>query len=194
MKIVFDVDNCLVDFTKSFKQFCREQFPPHGIDMDETSYGLGMDPDVLYDMIKRWWASPAAGQVEFFPGAIDVFNDLAFRNDVEIVSSFPEEFREKREKNLAPLSFHRRVVLLPGNEKRDHIIAEKPDIAIEDKPDLIEAFARTGITVLFPRWEPYTRTAVDRLAGQSVQIHGFDHWDEVPGIIARAERHRPDGK
>jgi hypothetical protein len=47
---------------------------------------------------------------------------------------------------------------------------------IEDRPELIEAFHRAEIRVIFPNWHPYTK-GMERFATP------FSLWNEVPYLL-----------
>lgn len=194
MNIVFDVDNCLLDFTKSFEKWCVGAVPPNGVALDETSYGLGIERKLLFDLISRWWASDAAGQLEFFPFAVEAFNKISVDHSSMIVSSFPERYREKRVKNLSPLHGHLGIKLLEGDAKKDFIVHVKPDITVEDKPDLIKEFVLSGITVIYPAWQPYCRNFVRDLEHEqpflSRRLFPMSAWEMFPAMIDRLDRSR----
>ena len=65
-----------------------------------------------------------------------------------------------------------------GDDLKEETVIEevKPDVMIEDRPELIEAFHRADIRVIFPNWHPYTK-GMERFATP------FSLWNEVPYLL-----------
>ncbi len=65
-----------------------------------------------------------------------------------------------------------------GDDLKEETVIEevKPDVMIEDRPELIEAFHRADISVIFPNWHPYTK-GMERFATP------FSLWNEVPYLL-----------
>jgi hypothetical protein len=65
-----------------------------------------------------------------------------------------------------------------GDDLKQQIIIEQiqPDVMLEDRPELIEAFHRAGIKVIFPDWHPYTK-GMERFATP------FSLWQEIPDLL-----------
>ena len=62
-----------------------------------------------------------------------------------------------------------------ANAKKKEI---KPDVMLEDKPELIEAFYNAGIFVIFPDWHPYTK-------GMHQYATPFSSWQDIPDLIKK---------
>ena len=79
-------------------------------------------------------------------------NDLS-----KIVSALEPDQSKKRVENLKLLNYT--TLQCVGDDRKEEIVIEEiqPDLMIEDRPKLIEAFHRAGIKVIFPDWHPYTR-------------------------------------
>ena len=83
---------------------------------------------------------------------------------------------KKRVENLKLLNYT--TLQCVGDELKEETVIEKvkPDVMIEDRPELIEAFHRADIRVIFPNWHPYTK-GMERFATP------FSLWNEVPNLL-----------
>ncbi|GIT09441.1 MAG: hypothetical protein CM1200mP30_30710 [Pseudomonadota bacterium] len=101
---------------------------------------------------------------------------LASKHELHLVSALEPEQSKKRVENLKMLNYT--TLQCVGYERKEEIVIKEiqPDVMIEDRPELIEAFHRAGIRVIFPNWHPYTK-------GMECFATPFSLWNEVPYLL-----------
>ena len=114
--------------------------------------------------------------LNYFDNSLQILNSLATKHELHIVSALEPEQEAKRRENLRDLNYH--SLRCVGDNYKEKIIVEeiKPDIMLEDRPELIKAFYKAGIIVIYPKWHIYTE-GMDRFATP------FSNWLEVPELV-----------
>ena len=87
----------------------------------------------------------------------------------------PAQF-QKRAENLKSVNY--KTLQCVGDNRKVQIVIEElqPDVMFEDRPELIEAFYRAGLQVMYPDWHPYT-------SGMERYATPFSHWQEIPDLL-----------
>ena len=75
-------------------------------------------------------------------------------------------------------AYQNKWYIVVGDYNKEKIIVDdiQPDVMLEDRPELIEAFFNAGIRVLYPDWHLYTK-GMDRFAIP------FSNWLEIPELL-----------
>jgi uncharacterized HAD superfamily protein len=155
MKIVCDVDNCILNFSKSFVQWWNRYHGDKINQSDLDDYSFHKDPDYVYKEITKFWKTPYFGNMPLLNDTAPFyFNLIADNNEMIIVTAVPEEFKDKRERNIS--EFHYDEIHFVPRNKADFIIKMKPDYAIEDQPDNVKKLYKGGVKVFYPDL-PYTQ-------------------------------------
>ena len=105
-----------------------------------------------------------------------ILNKFATHHKLHIVTAFLPEHSQKRIYNLKELNYD--SLQFVGDYNKEKIIVDdiQPDVMLEDRPELIEAFFNAGIRVLYPDWHLYTK-GMDRFATP------FSNWLEIPELL-----------
>ena len=112
----------------------------------------------------------------FYEDSLKILNLLASKHELHLVSALEPEQSKNRVENLKMLNYT--TLQCAGEDRKEGIIIDEiqPDVMIEDRPELIEAFHRAGIRVIYPDWHPYTK-GMDRFGTP------FSLWNEVPFLL-----------
>ena len=115
-------------------------------------------------------------QLKFYDDSLEILNLLASKHELHLVSALEPNQTKKRVENLKMLNYT--TLQCVGDDLKEETVIEevKPDVMIEDRPELIEAFHHAGIKVIFPDWHPYTK-GMERFATP------FSLWNEVPYLL-----------
>ena len=146
-----DVDGVILDFSAGIKNWADKNHPDSGMKFNipgDWYFGLG-DKKLAWKMVDEFWASDELSKLPQYPGAKTGFNRLARNFEVHIVTALDAQYKAKRVKNLSGFNYESMNVNAEG---KYYIIVNKinPDIAIEDKPELIQRMTRVGIDVYWP--------------------------------------------
>lgn len=145
-----DVDGVLLDFTNGILKWTNKNHPD--VDMKINIPGnwyFGLDKKTAWKMVEEFWASGALSKLPAYSGAKTGFNRLAKNFEVHIVTALDAQYKAQRVKNLSGFNYESMTVKSEG--KYETIVNKiKPDIAIEDKPELIQRMTRVGIDVYWP--------------------------------------------
>ena len=174
MKICSDVDGVILNYTQGFIDFTRKEKIPYS--HNPEIYGVISNfPDNL-KVRDQFYSGNYLCQLKFYEDSLEILNQLASKHELHLVSALEPNQSKKRVKNLKMLNY--KTLQCVGDQRKEKIIVEeiKPDIMIEDRPELIEAFHRAGIKVIFPDWHPYTK-------GMESFATPFSFWNEVPYLI-----------
>ena len=154
--ICSDVDGTFLDFYGPFEAWCRNN-SDHG-DSIITKQRHYADDDFIIrmELMKDFWESAELLSLPFDEGSEKVLNFMHDNCELHIVSALPKQYQDKRAVNLEPINYHD-LRCVGDNDigdgiKESYIINDlKPDIMIEDKPSMVEAFHEAGIEVYWPR-------------------------------------------
>ncbi len=179
MKICSDVDGVILNYIQGFIDFTQRENIPYT--HEPELYGVIRNfPDNL-GMRDQFHAGDSLRQLNYFNDSLQILNMLATQHELHLVTALePEQFR-KREENLAALNYT--SLQCVGDIRKEQIIVEEiqPDVMLEDRPELIEAFYSAGIRVLFPDWHPYTK-GMERFGTP------FSRWQEIPELLQNASK------
>ena len=179
MKICSDVDGVILNYIQGFIDFTQRENIPYT--HEPELYGVIRNfPDNL-GMRDQFHAGDSLRQLNYFDDSLQILNMLATQHELHLVTALePEQFR-KREENLAALNYT--SLQCVGDIRKEQIIVEEiqPDVMLEDRPELIEAFYSAGIRVLFPDWHPYTK-GMERFGTP------LSRWQEIPELLQNASK------
>ncbi len=179
MKICSDVDGVILNYIQGFIDFTQRENIPYT--HEPELYGVIRNfPDNL-GMRDQFHAGDSLRQLNYFDDSLQILNMLATQHELHLVTALePEQFR-KREENLAALNYT--SLQCVGDIRKEQIIVEEiqPDVMLEDRPELIEAFYSAGIRVLFPDWHPYTK-GMERFGTP------FSRWQEIPELLQNVSK------
>ena len=173
------MDGVILNYIQGFIDFTQRENIPYT--HEPELYGVIRNfPDNL-GMRDQFHAGDSLRQLNYFDDSLQILNMLATQHELHLVTALePEQFR-KREENLAALNYT--SLQCVGDIRKEQIIVEEiqPDVMLEDRPELIEAFYSAGIRVLFPDWHPYTK-GMERFGTP------FSRWQEIPELLQNASK------
>ena len=174
MKICSDVDGVILDYIQGFIDFTREEKIPYTY--DPNIYGVISNfpnNDLIYE---RFHAGNHLSKLKFYDHSLKILNLLAEKHELHLVSALEPEQFNKREENLNSLNYS--SLQCVGDFLKEQIIIEevKPDVMLEDRPELIKSFKNSGIIVYYPDWHAYTK-------GMDQYATPFSSWEEIPELI-----------
>ena len=174
MKICSDVDGVILNYIQGFIDFTKEENISYNY--NPSLYGVISNfpnNDAIY---KKFHSGDFLRKLKFYDNSLDILNLLAKKHELHLVSALEPEQLKKREENLSSLNYS--SLQCVGDFLKEQIIIEeiKPDVMIEDRPELIKSFNNSGISVLYPDWHEYTK-GMDRYAT------AFSSWEEIPELI-----------
>ena len=174
MKICSDVDGVILNYTQGFIDFTRKEKIPYSYNPE--LYGVISNFPDNQKVRDQFYSGKYLSQLRFYDDSLEILNLLASKNELHLVSALEPEQTKKRIENLKMLNYT--TLQCVGDDlKEETVIKEvKPDVMIEDRPELIEAFHRADIRVIFPNWHPYTK-GMERFATP------FSLWNEVPYLL-----------
>ena len=174
MKICSDVDGVILDYIQGFIDFTMDENIPYTY--NPNLYGVISNfpnNDAIYE---KFHAGNCLSKLKFYKDSLKILNLLAENHELHLVSALEPKQHQKREKNLNSLNYS--SLQCVGDFLKEQIIIEeiKPDIMLEDRPELIKSFNKSGISVFYPDWHAYTK-GMDRYATP------FSSWEEIPELI-----------
>lgn len=174
MKICSDVDGVILDYIRGFIEFTQREKIPYS--HDPELYGVIRNFPDNFEVRDRFHAGDSLRNLKYIDGSLEILNLLASRHELHLVTALEPEQTQKRAENLKSVNYT--TLQCVGDLRKEQIIVEEiqPDVMIEDRPELIEAFHRAGIRVIFPDWHPYTK-GMERFATP------FSLWNEVPDLL-----------
>ena len=160
MKIAIDLDDVIADFTRAFLEFCNLQFNKNLKFEDWKRYHFsevfgGTEEDEL-EVVKEFFRSGWTEKFDFIDGAKKAIEELSGENELIIITSRLEEFREKTKEFLtqhfSDISFKiihsKNPKEEPGKTKADFCKALGVGVIIEDHDKYALECAEKGIKVL----------------------------------------------
>ena len=174
MKICSDVDGVILNYIQGFIDFTRKEKIPYS--HNPEIYGVISNFPDNQKVRDQFYSGKYLSQLKFYDHSLDILNLLATKHELHLVSALEPEQLKKRVENLKMLNY--KTLQCVGDERKEEIIIEEvqPEVMIEDRPDLIKAFHRAGIRVIFPDWHPYTK-------GMECFATPFSLWNEVPYLL-----------
>ena len=174
MKICSDVDGVILDYIQGFIDFTKEENITYSY--NPNLYGVIRNypnNDAIY---KKFHAGNFLSKLKFYDNSLKILNLLSEKHELHLVSALePEQFK-KREENLNSLNYS--SLQCVGDVLKEKIIIKeiKPDVMLEDRPELIKSFHNAGISVFYPEWHNYTK-------GMEKYATPFSSWEEIPKLI-----------
>ena len=174
MKICSDVDGVILDYIQGFIDFTQRENIPY-IHNPEF-YGVIRNFPNNFEVRDRFHAGDSLCQLKYIDGSLKILNFLANRHELHLVTALEPEQFQKRAENLKSVNY--KTLQCAGDNRKVQIVIEElqPDVMFEDRPELIEAFYRAGLQVMYPDWHPYTR-------GMERYATPFSHWQEIPDLL-----------
>ena len=176
MKICSDVDGVILNYIQGFIDFTRKEKIPYS--HNPKIYGVISNfPDNL-KVRNQFYSGNYLYQLKFYDDSLEILNMLSSKYELHLVSALEPEHSKKRVENLKMLNY--KTLQCVGDELKEKTVVEgiQPDVMLEDRPELIEAFHRAGIRVIYPDWHPYTK-GMERFATP------FSLWNEVPYLLQK---------
>ena len=174
MKICSDVDGVILDYIQGFIDFTLKEKIPYTY--NPKHYGVIRNLPEKELIWGKFHSGDYLRKLNFYDDSLQILNFLANQHEVHLVSALePKQFK-KREENLNALNYT--SLKCVGDFYKEKIIIEeiKPDVMIEDRPELIRSFHNAGIRVIFPNWHHYTN-------GMEQYAIPFSNWLQIPEII-----------
>ena len=174
MKICSDVDGVILNYIQGFIDFTRKEKIPYSYNPE--IYGVICNLPDNQKVRDKFYSGEYLSQLKFYDDSLEILNLLASKHELHLVSALEPEQSKKRVENLKMLNYT--TLQCVGYERKEEIVIKEiqPDVMIEDRPELIEAFHRAGIRVIFPNWHPYTK-------GMECFATPFSLWNEVPYLL-----------
>ena len=173
MKICSDVDGVILNYIQGFIDFTRKEKIPYT--HNPELYGVISNFPNNLKVRDQFYSGNYLSQLQFYDESLEILNMLARKHELHLVSALDPEQSKKRVENLKMLNYS--SLQCVGDEyKEETVKIIQPDVMIEDRPELIEAFHVAGIRVIYPDWHPYTK-GMERFATP------FSHWSEVPNLL-----------
>ena len=174
MKICSDVDGVILDYIRGFIEFTQIEKIP--FTYNPKLWGVIRNLPDNFEVRDRFHAGDSLRNLKYFDGSLEILNLLASSHELHLVTALEPELAQKRAENLKCVNYT--TMRCVGHLRKEQIIVEeiKPDVMIEDRPELIKSFFDAGLCVIYPDWHPYT-TGMDRYATP------FSHWQEIPDLL-----------
>ena len=174
MIICSDVDGVILNYIQGFIDFTRKEKIPYSYNPE--IYGVVGNFSDNLKVRDQFYSGKYLSQLKFYDDSLEILNLLASKHELHLVSALEPEQSKKRVQNLKMLNYA--TLQCVGYERKEEIVIKEiqPDVMIEDRPELIEAFYRAGIRVIFPNWHPYTK-------GMECFATPFSLWNEVPYLL-----------
>ena len=155
MIICSDVDGVILNYIQGFIDFTRKEKIPFS--HNPELYGVISNSPDNQKVRDQFYSGKYLSQLRFYDDSLEILNMLAIKNELHLVSALEPHQTKKRIENLQMLNYT--TLQCVGDDFKEETVIEevKPDIMIEDRPELIEAFHRADIRVIFPNWHPYTK-------------------------------------
>ena len=171
MIICSDVDGVILNYIQGFIDFTVDE--DIAFHYNPELYGVIRGMDNATELRKRFHAGNCLRRLEFYDGALEVLNTLVEAAEVHLVTAIDPECSAKRAENLAGLNYT--SLQCVGDADKERVIVEEvvPDVMLEDRPELIQAFHVVGLPVFYPDWHRYT---------QGMEAFGtpFSSWQQLP--------------
>ncbi len=174
MKICSDVDGVILDYIQGFIDFTVKE--KINYEHDPNLYGVISNFPNKEEIYERFNSGNYLSKLNYYDHSLKILNSLAQKHELHLVSALAPALQREREKNLTELNYI--SLQCVGDSLKEQIILEeiKPDIMIEDRPELIKTFYNKGISVIYPEWHNYTK-GMDRYAIP------FSNWLEIPKLL-----------
>ncbi len=155
MLICSDVDGVILNYKQGFIDFTKQEQIEYRYDPE--TYGVVTGHPRARQLRKRFHAGDSLKQLEYYDGALEVLNRLAEQSELHLVTALDPDCGEMRAQNLSALNYT--SLQCVGDALKQQVIIDdiQPDVMIEDRPELIQAFHDAGIQVFYPDWHRYTR-------------------------------------
>jgi hypothetical protein len=174
MKICSDVDGVILNYIQGFIDFTQREEIPYT--HDPKIYGVIRNFPDDAEIRDKFHGGDDLCQLNYFDDSLKILNTLVSQHELHLVTALEPEQTQKRTDNLKDLNYT--SLQCVGELHKEQIIVEevKPDVMLEDRPELIKAFYNAGIHVLYPNWHLYTQ-GMDRFATP------FSNWLEIPELL-----------
>jgi len=174
MKICSDVDGVILDYIQGFIDFTIKEKIPYT--HNPKLYGVIRHLPDKELILRKFNSGDYLQKLNFYDDSLQTLNLLANQHELHLVSALEPKLFKKRKENLNALNYT--SLKCVGDFHKEPIIIEeiKPDVMIEDRPELIRAFFYAGIQVIFPNWHPYTK-------GMERYATPFSNWQQIPEIL-----------
>ena len=174
MKICSDVDGVILNYIQGFIDFTIKEKIPYS--HNPELYGVISNFNDNQKVRDQFYSGIYLSKLKYYDDSLEILNMLASKNELHLVSALEPEQSKKRVENLKMLNYL--TLQCVGDERKEETVVYgiQPDVMIEDRPELIEAFSRAGIKVFFPDWHPYTK-GMERFGTP------FSLWNEVPHLL-----------
>lgn len=171
------MDGVILDYIQGFIDFTKRENIPYT--HNPELYGVIRNFPDNFQVRDQFHAGDSLCRLNFITGSLETLNLLASVHELHLVTALEPEQSLKRAENLKTLNYD--SLQCVGDQRKEQIIVEElqPDVMIEDRPELIEAFHLAGLKVIFPDWHPYTK-GMERFATP------FSCWEEVPDLLKQA--------
>jgi len=152
MKICFDCDGVILDFKEGFVNWIIKTYPD--VDIDVSSYNILKNANFTKkeerEILNNFFETPEFRDIEYFNNVGNVLKKL--RKDghtVHIITALNPRYTQLRKNQLEKIDYDE-MKLMGGRKEKYIINTVKPDLMVEDKPDLIKSFQESGITTFYP--------------------------------------------
>jgi len=174
MKICSDVDGVILDYLQGFIDFTRRE--KISFSHDPEIWGVIRNFPNNEEVRDHFLRGDDLRKLNYFDDSLQILNKLATHHELHIVTALEPKHSQKRIDNLIELNYD--SLQCVGDYNKEKIIVDdiQPDVMLEDRPELIEAFFNAGIRVLYPDWHLYTK-GMDRFAIP------FSNWLEIPELL-----------
>ena len=174
MKICSDVDGVILNYTQGFIDFTKKEKIPYY--HNPELYGVISNFPDNQKVREQFYSGKYLSKLNFYQNSLEILNLLASNHELHLVSALEPKQSKKRAENLKMLNYA--SLQCVGDDRKEEVVIEEiqPEVMIEDRPELIVAFHRAGIRVIFPDWHPYTK-GMERIATP------FSIWNEVPHLL-----------
>ena len=174
MKICSDVDGVILDYIQGFIDFTEKEDIP--FNHNPKLYGVIRNMPNKKKIYKKFHSGDYLRKLNFYDYSLQILNFLANQHELYLVSALEPEQFHKREENLNELNYFSLKCVGEFRKKETVIEDVKPDVMIEDHPELIKSFHNAGIRVIFPNWHLYTK-------GMENFATPFSSWREIPKLL-----------
>ena len=174
MIICSDVDGVILNYIQGFIDFTIEEDIPY--QYNPELYGVIRGVGNESKLRKRFHDGDFLRRLVYYEGALEVLNTLVKINEVHLVTALDPDCSNKRAENLSRLNYTSMQCV--GDADKERIIIEevKPDVMLEDRPELIQAFNLAGLKVFYPDWHLYTQ-------GMAPFGTPFSCWKQLPQLL-----------
>lgn len=149
MRIGFDVDGVILNFGLRFSKFVKEVYKKT-VPANPKDWDFGLGKKCIQYVDKFFSSREYASTIPLIDESIPAYlQELSKRYDIELLTEFPERYRNYRYANLAAVGLKDFKIIHTDDKIRFlELNKHRYDVVVDDKPSTIEAVFGMDVFVL----------------------------------------------